>query len=110
MVKALTSTAQCTFAVRSGGQGQANNGNNAAQGATIDLRLLNSVTYHQESNTVSLGPGGRWGDGDPVMDKLGVAVAGGRAAKAGVGGFLFGGGNSFYSASKGWGVRQREAL
>lgn len=68
----------------------------------IDLGLLDSVVYHQESSTVSLGQGGRWKDAYPVLDKLGVTVPGGRAAEVGVAGLLLGGGNSFYSLRKGW--------
>lgn len=80
---------------------------------TIDLGLMSSVVYHQENNTVSLGPGGRWKNVYPVLDKLGISVAGGRAAEVGVAGLLLGGGNAFHSLRRGWacdGVRRYEVV
>lgn len=38
-----------------------------------------------------------------ILTPQGVTVAGGRAASIGAGGFITGGGNSFFSTSHGWG-------
>lgn len=73
-----------------------------ADGVTINLGLLNSIVYHKENSTASIGPGGHWGDVYLALDRHGVTVAGGRDATVGVGGFLTGGGNSFSTARKGW--------
>lgn len=63
----------------------------------IDLGLMTNVSYDAETNLASLQPGSRWGD---VYDKLlkhSVCVTGGRDGNVGIGGFLTGGGNSFYA-------------
>lgn len=46
-------------------------------------------------------PGSHWQEVYDALSPQGVTVAGGRAGTVGVGGFLSGGGNSFYSASHG---------
>lgn len=63
---------------------------------------MNSTTYHPENSTASLQPGARWGQVYAELDKIGIAVPGGRAATVGVAGLITGGGNSFYSAKKGF--------
>lgn len=46
-------------------------------------------------------PGSHWQEVYDTLSPQGVTVAGGRAGTVGVGGFLSGGGNSFYAASHG---------
>ncbi|KAI0198890.1 FAD binding domain-containing protein [Astrocystis sublimbata] len=93
---------QCPFGILSGGHGVFPGANSVQSGVTIDLGLMNATTYDVESKTASIQPGSRW---KPVFETLarhGVAVTGGRDSDVGAGGFLLGGGNSFWSASHGW--------
>lgn len=88
-------------AVRSGGHGS-DYSNNIDDGVTIDLSQLNATTYNAAAGTASLGTGARW---QMVYDELqthGVSVTGGREGVVGVGGFMLGGGNSFYTAKTGF--------
>lgn len=100
LVKA-NKTQPCQFAVRSGGHTTWAGAANIEEGVTIDLGMMNSTTYHAETNTATVLPGARWGSVYEVLDPLKVAVAGGRAPSVGVGGLVLGGGNSFYAARKG---------
>jgi FAD/FMN-containing dehydrogenase len=60
-VKALASAGQ-QFAIRSGGHTQYPGANIIDDGVTIDLGLINWTRYKPESETVDIGPGGRWRD------------------------------------------------
>ena len=62
---------------------------------------MNETTFDNETGIASLGPGGTWGPVYAALEPHGVTVTGGRAVDVGVGGFLTGGGNSFYSARTG---------
>ena len=64
---------------------------------------MNATYYDSATNLVSVQPGGQWGDVYDTLAPHGVTVTGGRSAAVGVGGFLLGGGNSFHSASHGFG-------
>lgn len=68
---------------------------------SLPLGHMNTTTYHAENNTASIQPGSRWGPVYRTLEGQGVTVAGGRAATVGVGGFILGGGISYYSAKKG---------
>lgn len=70
---------------------------------TIDLSHLNSTSYNGETNTASIGPGGKWQNVYAELIKYGITVTGGRDGDVGVGGFLLGGGNSYYSGRMGFG-------
>ena len=59
-VNALVASGQ-RFAVRSGGCNFWPS-NNIDGGVTIDLGHMNSVEYNSEDETVSIGPGARWGE------------------------------------------------
>jgi FAD/FMN-containing dehydrogenase len=61
-------------------------------GVTLDLSKLNHTIYHPETETVSLGPGGRWVNVYEALQPDNVMVSGGRFSSVGVGGFLTGGG------------------
>ncbi|KAJ2892457.1 hypothetical protein MKZ38_009847 [Zalerion maritima] len=102
-VKALSEAGAGSFAVRSGGHSHWAGGSNIQNGVTIDLGLMNATTYDPATGVVSLQPAPRWGDVFETLEGYGVAVSGGRDANVGVGGFLVGGGNSYYSGRHGFG-------
>ena len=52
---------------------------------------MNSVTFENSANTVSVGPGARWQSVYDALDPYGLSVQGGRNGRVGVGGFLTGG-------------------
>jgi len=78
------------FAVLAGGH----NMNKAASstGIVIDLRQINHSFYRKKSQTVSVGPGLRWGALDTYLTPFNVSTVGGRVSDVGIGGFLTGGG------------------
>ncbi|TVY21369.1 Bifunctional solanapyrone synthase [Lachnellula arida] len=92
----------CQFAVRSGGHTCWPGAASIDYGVMLDLGYLNSTTYHLENGTASILPGARWGEVYSTLLPQGVLVVGGRDPTVGVGGFLLGGGNSFYAAAKGY--------
>jgi FAD/FMN-containing dehydrogenase len=100
IVNTLVKHPACTkteFAVRSGGQMSWGPSNNIDNGITIDLVRMNSTTFNETSRIASIQSGTLWG---AVYDKLqpyGYTVAGGRSYSTGIGGFITGGGNSFFS-------------
>jgi FAD/FMN-containing dehydrogenase len=73
-----------------------------AQGVTIALNLMNSSNYDAQTNVAQIEPGGRWRDVYANLETYGVTAAGGRDGNVGVGGFLFGGGISYYQAQIGF--------
>ncbi|KAH7094507.1 hypothetical protein FB567DRAFT_600097 [Paraphoma chrysanthemicola] len=104
-VKILVSHEGCKetqFAVRSGGHTTWAGSNNIDNGVTIDLGLMNTTTYDPATKVASVLPGSRWGQVYATLEPHGVTAAGGRASTVGVAGFLTGGGNSFYTAQKGF--------
>jgi FAD/FMN-containing dehydrogenase len=84
-------------AVRSGGHTQWAGSNDVDQGVTIDLGRMVDVTYDAQSKLASLQPGSRWGDVYKKLLNHSVCVTGGRDGNVGIGGFLTGGGNSYYA-------------
>lgn len=52
---------------------------------------MNKTVYNKENSTASVGPGSRWQGVYEVLDKLGVAIPGGRAGTVGVAGLTLGG-------------------
>ncbi|KAK7959133.1 uncharacterized protein PG986_003987 [Apiospora aurea] len=71
-------------------------------GVTIDLGLIDGTVYDAENKVARISPGSRWGGVYGALEPHGMTVPGGRASTVGVAGFLNGGGNSFYSARKGF--------
>ncbi|KAF1363908.1 FAD-binding domain-containing protein [Lizonia empirigonia] len=90
-------------AVRSGGHTQWAGSNDIHEGVTIDLGRMTNVTYDAHSKLASIQPGGRWVDVYQELLKYQVCVTGGRDGNVGVGGFLTGGGNSYYAGLHGLG-------
>lgn len=90
------------FTVKGGGHTAFAGGSNIADGVTVDLRLLDTITVSTDRKTVSVGAGNRWINVTRVLDPQGLAVVGGRVAEPGVGGLVLGGGISYFSGQKGW--------
>jgi hypothetical protein len=84
-------------ALRSGGHTQWAGANDIDQGVTIDLGRMTDVTYDAHSKLAGLQPGSRWGDVYQKLLNHSVCVTGGRDGNVGIGGFLTGGGNSYYA-------------
>ncbi|KAH8807862.1 hypothetical protein F5884DRAFT_881399 [Xylogone sp. PMI_703] len=91
------------FAVRSGGHSQWSGGSDIHNGVTVDLGLMTNVTYDPQTQLVSIEPGPRWRDVYAALEPYNVGVTGGRDADVGIGGFLTGGGNSYYVGRTGFG-------
>lgn len=105
VVKTLVGGESCSktqFAVRSGGHTTWAGSNNIEDGVTVDLGLMKTVTLDKNTSTASIEPGARWMHVYGALDPEGYTVPGGRAGSVGVAGFLTGGGNSFYTARKGF--------
>lgn len=105
-IKTLGAQSNCKFAVRSGGHATWAGSNNINDGVTLDLGLMNTTVYDAEANLARFQPGTRWGGVYGALEPHGVTVAGGRASSVGVAGFLTGGGNSFYTARRGFACDQ----
>ncbi|KAJ4357068.1 hypothetical protein N0V95_002806 [Ascochyta clinopodiicola] len=91
------------IALRSGGHTQWAGSNDVHKGVTIDLGRMTNVTYDVHTKIASIQPGSQW---SKVYQKLlghQVCVTGGREGQVGVGGFLTGGGNSYYAGLHGLG-------
>ncbi|OJJ98700.1 hypothetical protein ASPACDRAFT_30727, partial [Aspergillus aculeatus ATCC 16872] len=91
----------CFFAVRSGGHTPTPGAANIEPGVTIDLSLMNHTTYDPSTGTASFQAGALWDSVYETLLESHVTVAGGRVGPIGVGGFLTGGGLSFYNARVG---------
>lgn len=63
---------------------------------------MNHVNVDTASETVDIGPGGRWRDAYHELHKHNYTVAGGREANVGVAGFLLGGGMAFLNSQRGF--------
>ncbi|KAL2819546.1 hypothetical protein BDW59DRAFT_164999 [Aspergillus cavernicola] len=90
------------IAVRAGGHNLGSS-NNIESGVTIDLKYLNRTTYDPITNIASVSPGSKWQDVYATLHQYGVVVTGGRDGDVGVGGFLLGGGSTYYMAQEGFG-------
>ncbi|KAF4988554.1 hypothetical protein FDECE_14986 [Fusarium decemcellulare] len=95
-VKTIVEQTDCKFAVRSGGHSSTAGANNIEDGVTIDLSPLSGIAYYPETGLASVLPGTTWLDVYRTLDPLGRGVPGGRLGHVGVGGFLLGGGFSYY--------------
>ncbi|KAL4904111.1 hypothetical protein BDW74DRAFT_168558 [Aspergillus multicolor] len=88
---------QCHFGIRGGGIMPWKGAASVEGGVTIDLTLLNGIVYDEESSSMSILGGTRWGDVYQTLEPLGFAVAGGRADTVGVAGLVIGGGLSYFA-------------
>ncbi|EXF86346.1 FAD binding domain-containing protein [Colletotrichum fioriniae PJ7] len=78
-----------TVAIRSGDHSPFPS-NNTANGVTIDLRGMSSVSHMDNSHMqghgiAAIGTGGRWGDVYSTLNEHGVMTTGGRKGHVGVG-------------------------
>ncbi|KAH7079776.1 hypothetical protein FB567DRAFT_449862 [Paraphoma chrysanthemicola] len=103
VVKSLAN-AEGPFAIRSGGHTQWVGSNDVHDGVTIDLGQMTGVTYDEQTKLASIQPGSRWANVyQELLSEHEVCVVGGRDGNVGVGGFLTGGGNSFFAGLYGLG-------
>ncbi|KAK8062195.1 6-hydroxy-D-nicotine oxidase [Apiospora hydei] len=102
VVKSLTSSSNCPFAVRGGGHEWFAGANSAPDGVTIDLRGLNGIELSDDKSRVTVGAGATWDAVYRVLDPLGLSVAGGQIEGVGVGGLTLGGGLSYFGPREGW--------
>lgn len=118
----MVSSHHCPFGIRSGGHSAYKGANSVDDGITLDFsksRLgsmkcavhfdadietgyMNETTYDIKTTIASVQPGARWGAVYNALDPFGVTAVGGRADVVGVGGFITGGGYSFYAGTMGW--------
>jgi len=87
----LAELANCPFAVKSGGHAAFAGASNIANGLTIDLNNLNSITLSSDHKLASIGPGNRWADVYNYLLNYNLSVIGGRVSGIGVGGLTLGG-------------------
>ncbi|KAF3172624.1 hypothetical protein TWF788_009388 [Orbilia oligospora] len=93
---------RCEYAIRSGGHNPIPEWSNTYGGVLLSTSDIDDVTYNPTENTVTFGAGCNWKDVYDKLDPLGVGTMGGRDNTVGTGGFLLGGGISYYSNSRGW--------
>ncbi|KAB8068977.1 FAD binding domain protein [Aspergillus leporis] len=93
----LARLTNCPFAVTSGGHAAFAGASNIQGGITVLLKNLNDLSLNNDKSIVSVGAGNRWIDVYKFLNPYGLAAVGSRDADIGVGGFITGGGISFYS-------------
>jgi FAD/FMN-containing dehydrogenase len=79
------------FAVRGGGHSPNSGAASINNGVLIDLGLFSQVIPSADRLSVDIGGGTRWGDVSKILDRIGLAVVGGRDSHVGVGGLILGG-------------------
>ncbi|KAK6354808.1 hypothetical protein TWF696_003941 [Orbilia brochopaga] len=95
-------TYRCEYAIRSGGHNPIPGWSNTNGGVLLSASAINDVAVDPARRTVKFGAGCKWKDIYAKLDPLGLGVMGARDNTVGVGGFLLGGGISYYSNSNGW--------
>lgn len=60
-------------------------------GVLIDLQKIKTLSLSDDKKLVKVGPGNRWGDVAPFLDKYEMSAVGGRHLQVGVGGVILGG-------------------
>ncbi|WPH00359.1 Hypothetical protein R9X50_00318600 [Acrodontium crateriforme] len=99
----ILSTRNQTFAVVAGGHSSVIGASSAGdESIVLDLSFLNNVVVEPDGESVWIGPGARWGDVYALLEMKGLAVPGARVAHVGVGGFVLGGGISWFANLFGW--------
>jgi FAD/FMN-containing dehydrogenase len=101
-VSILSTVEGCHFAIKGQSHAPAAGFANINCGITIDMTQLSSVTVNTDHTVASVGAGASWLDVYLYLDKLGLAVAGGRNGAVGVGGLTLGGGISYFAPRVGW--------
>ena len=91
-IKILAAPGSTTkFAIRGGGHTVWKGSANIEDGVTIDMRAINTVSVSEDKTFTSVGAGALWKDVYTLLDAMGLATVGGRAAQVGVGGLTTGG-------------------
>ncbi|KAG9237432.1 hypothetical protein BJ875DRAFT_157184 [Amylocarpus encephaloides] len=98
----LFNPSSALFSVRGGGHGTVVGAANNNGGVTIDMSHMNSTTLSPDKSIAFVGAGARWNNVFAALEPLNLTVSGGRVAGIGTGGFLTGGGISFFSPEYGW--------
>lgn len=99
------------FAIKSGGHSFVPGASNANEtGVTIDLSALSGIKLSEDNENVSIGVGARWFEVYKTLESESLTVPGARAGGVGVGGFLLGGGISWFSNQYGWACDSVEAF
>ncbi|KAF1994899.1 FAD-binding domain-containing protein [Amniculicola lignicola CBS 123094] len=98
----LFSNTSTLFAMRGGGHmpipGAATINSTGVQISSSNLKTLE---LSEDKQTMSIGPGPRWGDVFQYMDGTNLTIIGGRLPPVGVPGLLLGGGISYFSNAHG---------
>ncbi|KAH8898456.1 FAD-binding domain-containing protein [Thozetella sp. PMI_491] len=89
------------FAICGNGQQPAPGCSNIEEGITLNLGLLTGVELNADG-TVSIGAGECWGSVVRKLAPEGLAVAGGRTGRGGIGGLALAGGLSYFSSREGF--------
>jgi FAD/FMN-containing dehydrogenase len=88
-VKPYAGSGRVHLAIRGGGASPpAGLANINRPGITIDMRSVTGVTISPDKKTVSIGAGELWGNVYAKLESSGLAVAGGRSSRLGVGGHI----------------------
>ncbi|KAF2107184.1 hypothetical protein BDV96DRAFT_625589 [Lophiotrema nucula] len=102
-LEVLTEYPDVKFAIRSGGHTPNPNHSNVDAGVTIDLRALAVVKKVDGRNDLlQVGAGAEWGAVYEYLEKFGRSAVGSRESSVGVGGFITGGGLSFFAPELGF--------
>ncbi|KAK8136652.1 hypothetical protein PG984_004592 [Apiospora sp. TS-2023a] len=102
VIKLLVANTDTNWAVRCGGHTAWGPAADIHDGVTIDLGLMNQTEYDAETQTAKIQGGSLWKDVYSILEPYGVTVPGGRTSTVGVGGFILGGGNNFFSSRVGF--------
>ncbi|KAH8704422.1 hypothetical protein GQ44DRAFT_664060 [Phaeosphaeriaceae sp. PMI808] len=98
----LRASNRTRFAVKGGGHNANTGFNNIQNGVTIDMRSIKSVEISKGDEVIRVGAGALSQDAYDAAEKRNLTVLAGRIGVVGLGGFLTGGGISFYSPQFGW--------
>ncbi|CZT21994.1 uncharacterized protein RCC_07863 [Ramularia collo-cygni] len=92
------------FSIRSGGHSPLQSlGDAASQDYIVfSLERLNGIKLYSSTLFAEVGTGCRWGEVYRALEPADLAVSGGHYADVGVGGYMQGGGSSFFLGSHGW--------
>jgi hypothetical protein len=75
---------------------------NIDSGVAFDLSVMRETRLIDDGKAVWLGPGATWSDVYAFLDPFNLTVSGGRVGHVGVGGYVLGGGFSWFANEKGW--------
>ena len=91
VIKTIASRALGYLAIRSGGHTPWAGAANINNGVTLDLQALTGVRVDPNTGIASIASGERWSSVYEQLGAQGLAIAGGRVSKVGVGGLITGG-------------------